>query len=188
MKFPTFPLAGSALALGALLILAPQSHAAEKNSRLSPVDEQFIQHEAAAGKAFVTIAEDAATRSEDEAIRTFARSLVRDHGKSNASLAKLARAKGVDLESGDFAKHEARFDQLRAERGPAFDREFVALMIEMHKDTAENFKRTATDSPDADIKKWAEEMLPGLRAQLDKAKDLKPSKTASADPSHLIVL
>lgn len=184
---PTF-LAGSALALGALLILAPQSHAAEKNSNLSPVDAQFIQHEAAAGRAIVTIAEDAATRSDDELIRAFARALVRDHGKTNAALAKLAKVNSVDLESGDFARHEARFDQLRDERGKTYDLEFVALMIEMHKDSTENFEKTATDSPDAELKKWAGEVLPGLRAHLERARELKPSKTASADASHLIVL
>lgn len=188
MKISPTLLAGSALALGASLILAPQSHAAEKNSNLSPVDAQFIRHEAAAGKAIVTIAEDAATRSDDEAIRAFARALVRDHGKTNAALANLAKSKSVDLESGDFASHEARFDQLREEHGPAYDIEFVALMIEMHKDSTENFEKTATDSPDAELKKWAGDMLPGLRAHLERAKGLKPSKTASTDASHLIVL
>jgi putative membrane protein len=188
MKISPITLAGSALALGALLILAPQSHCAEKNSNLSPVDAQFIEHEAASGRAIITIAEEAATRGESEAIRSYARALVRDHGKSNASLAKLALSKGVVLESGDIARHEARLGQLREERGAAFDNEFIVLMIKMHKDSAENFEQTATDSPDADIKKWASETLPGLKAHLKKAKDLTPSKTASTDASHLIVL
>lgn len=188
MKIPTITLAGSALALGALLILAPQSHAAEKNSNLGPVDERFIQHEAASGKAIITIAEEAAKRSGNETIRSYARSLVRDHEKSNAALATLAQSKGVDQESGNTAQHEAHLKQLREERGTAFDNEFIVLMIKMHKDSAKNFKKTATDSPDADIKKWASETLPGLKARLKKAKDLTPSKTASADASHLIVL
>lgn len=188
MKIYPITLAGSALALGALLIPAPQSHAAEKNSSLGPADEEFIKHEAASGKAIITIAVEAATRSESEAIRTFARSLVRDHGKSGAVIEKLAQSKGVDLEPGDVAQHEAHLEQLRGERGADFDNEFIVFMIKMHKDSGENFEKTATDSPDTDIKKWASEMLPGLKNHLKKAKDLTPSKTASADASHLIAL
>lgn len=188
MKFPPFHFAGSALVLGALLILASQNHAAEKNSNLSPVDKQFIQQEAAAGKAIVRIADEAATRSESATIRAFARVLVRDHEKSNTELAKLAKSKAVDLESGDFAKHEAHFDQLREEKGTAFDSAFIALMIQMHKDIVENYEKIATDSPDVDLKKWAEEKLAGLKSHLAKAKEFRPSNTASADLPHLIVL
>ncbi len=188
MKFFPHPFAGSALAFGAFLLLAPQSQAAEKNSPLSPVDAEFIQDEAAAGKAIARIADEAAARSESAKIRAFARVLVRDHEESSAELAKIAKAHAVDLESGDFAEHEAHFDQLREEKGPAFDSAFIDLMVRMHKDMVENFKKTATDSPDAALKKWAAETLPKLESHLKTAKELSPSQTASADRPHFIVL
>ncbi len=188
MTFFPHPLAGSALALGAFLLLAPQSHAAEKNPPLSPVDAQFIQEEAAAGKAIARIADEAAARSESAKIRAFARVLVRDHRESSAALAAFAKSKAVELASGDFERHEAHFDQLREEKGPDFDSAFLELMVRMHKERVENFEMTATDSPDAALKKWAEETLPKLQSHLQTAKELSPSQTASAVSPHFIVL
>lgn len=185
--FPLF-FAGSSLALGAFLILASPNHAAEKNSNLSPVDEQFIQEEAIAAKAVAKIADEAAARSESAKIRAFARVLVRDHEKFSAEFAKLARSRAVELGSGDLTKHEAHFEQLREEKGAAFDSGFLEMMVRMHKDMVENFEKTATDSPDAELKNWAAEKLAGLKSHLEKAKELSPSKTVRAELPHLIVL
>ncbi|NLT71105.1 MAG: DUF4142 domain-containing protein [Verrucomicrobiaceae bacterium] len=188
MTFLPHPLAGSALALGAFLLLAPPSHSAEKSEPLSPVDARFIQEEAAAGKAIAKIADEAAARSESAKVRAFARVLVRDHRESSAALAAFAKSRAVDLASGDMERHKAHFDQLREEKGPDFDSAFIDLMVRMHKDRVENFEKTATDSPDAELKKWAGATLPKLQSHLKTAKELSPSQTASAAPPHFIVL
>lgn len=179
---------GLALALGATLLLAPSNRAAEKPSKLSPVDEKFLQDEATAGKALATIAGEAASRGGSEVVRAFARSLVHDHEKANAELSKLAAAKEVELAPGDFNPHRDRLNSIRALKGDAFDREFVSLMIEKHAESVENFEKASVGSPDVDLKKWASRMLPGLKAHLNRAKELSSEKSASTENKNLIVL
>lgn len=177
------------LSLGAILLLAPSNHFADKRADLSPGDQKFIQEEAYVGRSLVALSGEAASRGASAEVRAFARVLLVDHGRANAQLSKLAAAKEVDPghHSGDLKISDDRLDSLRKLKGTDFDREFLSLIIEMHTKSVENFEKAATDSPDLDLKKWADGMLPSLKAHLDRATKLGP-KTARTDPSNYIVL
>jgi len=184
ITFSRFLPACWALVLGATPLLA-QAGSEDSHSRTKSADSQFIQDEVAAGEALSLIAQEAASYGERAAVRAFARILAYYSEKSNADLFRLATSKEVELASINRAE---RLVSIREEKGESFDREFVALMIEMHEQSVENFERAASESTDIEIKSWATGMLPGLKAQLKRAKELRSAETASSGKLTTITL
>lgn len=190
MNTSPLPFPGLVLTLGALLLLAPAHHFAQKPNRLGPAERQFLQNEYVAGKDFVALATEAANQSDSEDVRAFARTLLNDHQLANGKLAKLAATKEVELEtaSNEAATPDERLTALRQLKGDLFNQEFLTLMIGMHSESIDHFEKATTDSPDLDLKKWADERLTRLKSHLDQANKLSPSKTANKENPHHLVL
>ncbi len=181
-RFPLLPthlLTTAAVALGAALLLASPSTAEDKKTTLTPADESFIKDEAASGTAMVKIATMAEEKSEREDIKAFAETLVTDHTKANAELAKLAASKGVELTTEVTPKHAQTLGSLGSLSGAEFDREFISTVRSGHEKCVENFEKASTDAKDEDLKTWTATMLPALRVHLAKAKELGADKTTN---------
>lgn len=171
-------LATTTLALFGLLILTPSGKAAEKDT-LDAADVKFVKHESAAGMAVVKIGELGVTKAERPEVKAFAEMIVTDHTKANEELKALAATKGVELSSVIDPKHAETLQTLEKSSGAEFDKEFLAAVVTGHKKCVSNFETAATDSKDADVKAWANKMLPGLKTHLEKAKDLQAKEVSA---------
>jgi putative membrane protein len=60
-------------------------------------------------------------------------------------------------------------DRLSKLPGDEFDREYMRLMVEDHKETLEKFQRQADKGKDHDVKKFAREHVPILKKHLELA-------------------
>ena len=91
----------------------------------------------------------------------------------------LAATKGVELSAVIDPKHADTFQSLEKSSGAEFDKEFLAAVVSGHKKCVSNFETASTDAKDADVKAWAAKMLPGLKAHLEKAKDLQAKEVSA---------
>jgi putative membrane protein len=164
-------LSTTTLALCGVLLLAPRGMAAEKDT-LNATDVKFVKHEAAAGMAVVKLAELAVKKAERTDVKEFAAMIVADHTKANEELKALAAKKGVEASAVIDPKHADTFQELEKSSGAEFDKNFLAEVVSAHKKCVSSFETASTDSKDVDVKAFANKMLPGLKAHLEKAKEL----------------
>ncbi len=173
---PTAALTAAAVALGAAFLLASPSAAEDKKATFNS-DENFIKDEAASGAAMVKIATLAKEKAGREDVKAFAGTLVTDHTKANAELAKFAAAKGVELSTEVSPKHADTIESLEGLSGAEFDKKFLSTVLGGHEKCVRKFEEASTDAKDDDLKAWAAGMLPTLRSHLAKAKELGAEST-----------
>lgn len=190
MNTPPLPFTGLALTVGAILLLAPARHFAENPNRLGPGGKELLQNEYVAGKDFIALATEAANQSDSEDVRAFARTLLMDRQLANGKLAKLAAAKEVELETAaaEADTPDDRLTSLRQLKGDLFNHEFLSLVIGTHSRSIEEIEKAANESPDLDLKKWADERITRLKALLDQANKLSPPKTVNKENPHHLFL
>lgn len=145
---------------------------------LSSDDRQFVTEAAHAGAAEVVHSQLADQRASSDDVKQFARRLVEDHTKANQELTKLATDKGAAMPPGGadqsqlHGKHREFNEKLSKLSGADFDREFMRHQLKMHQDAVSLFERQANKGKDADLKAFAERMLPTLRDHQQAAKDV----------------
>ena len=179
MKTKSFNLFSTTiLALCGVLLLTPSGKATDKDT-LNAADVKFVKHEAAAGMAVVKTAELGVKKADSAEVKAFAEMLVTDHTKANEELKALATTKGVELSNVIDPKNAEAFQKLEKFSGVEFDKNFVADVISGHKKCISNFETASTDSKDVEVKAWANKMLPGLKAHLEKAEGLKAKEVSA---------
>ena len=165
-------LTSTTLALcAAAFMFTTNSMAAEKDT-LSASDVKFVKQEAAAGSAVVKIAELGVKKAERADVKAFAEMLVTDHTKGCDDTKALATKKGVELSTVIAPSHAETYQKLEKYSGKEFDKEFLATVVSGHKKCVGNFEDASTGAKDADVKAWANKVLPGLKSHLEKAKEL----------------
>lgn len=107
------------------------------------------------------------TKAQNPDLKAFCQLLQQDHTKANQELQPIAQKYGVTL-SPSMREHEVnKFEKETA--GPDFDKKFATEMIKDHQKDIKKFERAASKLQEADVKQYAENMLPKLREHLQKA-------------------
>lgn len=176
-------LSTTTLALCGVLLFASNGMTAEKDT-LKASDVTFLKHEAAAGMAAVKTAELGVKKAERPDVKAFAEKVVKDHTKANDALKALAATKGVDLSSAIDPEYAETIQDLEKSSGSEFDKNFLSQMVSGHKKCVSSFETASTGAEDGDVRAFAGEALPGLKAHLEQArnlagKDADTSATAS---------
>jgi putative membrane protein len=130
----------------------------------------FIKETAAGNHKEVTLAELAASKSQNEEIKALAEHIKKDHSEANTKLKSIAEKHGVIInQTGDSKQQRglARFQNLS---GAQFDQEFAKEMLRDHQKTITRFEQTAKEASDSDVQEYAQQTLPKLRQHLQHAK------------------
>jgi putative membrane protein len=107
-----------------------------------------------------------ATKAQNAELKSFAQQIQKDHTQANRDLEPLAQKYGVDLEP----KHEHGVSKFEKENsGVEFDKKFATDMLKDHQKAISKFEKAASKLQEADVKQYAENMLPKLREHLQKA-------------------
>jgi putative membrane protein len=96
-------------------------------------DTAFANKAAVGGMAEVALAKLALSKTTNVKIKDFASMMVTDHGRANAELDSIAKAKNVSLPATVEAEHQAKMDSLSKISRADFNKAYVATMIEGHK-------------------------------------------------------
>jgi putative membrane protein len=132
-------------------------------------DAQFLVEAASGGMMEVTLGEAAKTRSQNEKVKSFGAMMVRDHTKANEELKTLAAAKNITIPVSMGEDHQDMVNKMMENTGAEFDKKYMDMMVEDHKEDVAKFDKASTDCKDAEIQAFASRTLPVLRTHLDSA-------------------
>jgi putative membrane protein len=156
------------------------SHAAEKKkdgakSSLSESDQMFAKKAAQGGMTEVELGKVAANKGQSSEVKDFGNMMVSDHSKAGDKLKAIAASKNLTLTDKLNAKHQAIVDKLLKLDGAAFDKAYVAAMVEDHEKDLKEFQSAAKTTQDADLKAFAAETETVVKTHLDKIKAIQAS-------------
>lgn len=125
-------------------------------------ERKFMEKAAAHGRAEVELGRLAQDRARSEEVKKFAERMVRDHGKANEELERIAAAKGVQLPAAPDKDHRKKMEKLGRLSGQEFDRAYMKEMTKDHKSDLGDFRKQAKSAKDPQVKAFAAKTLPTL--------------------------
>lgn len=148
----------------------------------------FVNAMAVAGLAEVQLGNFAAQRAANADVKAFGQMMVSDHSKANDELKRVAARLKVEPPTKLDRRHQDLADRLSKLSGAAFDREYLAAMVQGHQDVltqlqAQTGRRSAaggeaarTAGPGANdeaLTQWAAKTLPVVQQHLARAQQLQ---------------
>lgn len=136
-------------------------------------DAKFATAAANGGLAEVALGKLALTKTSNAAIKDFANMMVTDHGKANAELMAIAKAKNITLPAEPDSAHLKKANDLAKLNGADFDKEYVSAMKDGHKKTLDLMNDEAKNGKDAELKAFAAKTAPVVQSHLDAITKIK---------------
>jgi putative membrane protein len=139
--------------------------------RFSPAEQEFVQKAVKGNKMEAEVAEMAKAKAESDAVEDFAQQLERDHEKVLEELRRLADKGDIKIDEEPPAEKASLTNKLDAVNGAAFDREYVRIMINKHKNGIADFEAMQSTAT-GELKALIDKTLPVMREHLQKAEAL----------------
>ncbi len=150
----------AAYAQGAPVGGAPAGGGAAIAQQPAPFDILFLRHEAGGNAYEFAIAQLAQQRATRPDVKSYATTLVSDHGAYHDALYALAAHKGVTLSDTLTAQAQARLRHLASTRNAAFDDAFLREAVRVNSEAMRDFRREASRTADPDIRAFVTRFLP----------------------------
>lgn len=141
------------------LAVAIQARAGEEDS--------FIKSAVEGGHFEVQAAQLAEHNAASDQVKLLAFKIATDHQQADEQLQQIASMENVHLSTEPANKSE--LEKLSGLKGKAFDKEYVRIMVEDHKNDIAEFLREAKNSKDSAVKQFASRSLLQLQQHLDLA-------------------
>jgi putative membrane protein len=135
-------------------------------------DRLFARLATSGGMAEVELGKLAEQKGQRDEIKTFARRMVQDHSKANAQLASLAKQAGIPLPNELDAEHQAMRAELDKVSGAQFDLAYMRGQVVDHQKTVLLLQWEISFGQDADLQKFASQILPGVLEHLQTAQNI----------------
>jgi putative membrane protein len=129
-------------------------------------DTVFADKAAIGGMAEVALGKMAAAKGASAAVKDFGSMMVMDHGKANAELMEITKKENITLPAGLDAEHQAKSDSLSKLSGKAFDKAYVAAMVEGHQKTLALMQSEASGGKNVALKAFAAKTAPVVQTHL----------------------
>ncbi|SFB00287.1 DUF4142 domain-containing protein [Algoriphagus aquimarinus] len=126
---------------------------------ISQQDKNFALSSSAFVNAQISLGELALANGEDDSILEYSRALVDDNMLSKAELEGIVEGKDVELSAGINADMQAKYDELAALSGVAFDKAFIRIQIEVLDDSKSMFENEIDNGENFTIKGYADKTL-----------------------------
>lgn len=110
-------------------------------------------------------------------VKSFGEMMVRDHGDAEQKLLQLAKQQHINLPA--TATGGIQPDLVLKKAGDDFDKLYVHAMVSGHRNTVETFQEYAVNGKNAAVKAFARQMLPTLKAHLQKIKEINKQLPAN---------
>src|SRR5690606_10689209 len=99
-------------------------------------------------------------------VKAFAQEMVDDHTKLGQDLNQIASTKNMILPTILSESQQKDLNDLREKTGVDFDKEYVKMMVDDHKEDVDDFKDASEKLDDSDLKTFAINALPILQKHL----------------------
>jgi putative membrane protein len=136
----------------------------------------FAVEAADGGMMEVQLGKLAQDKAVNPRIKDFGKMMVDDHTQLGNKLMGLAKQKNITLPATESDKCMKAMDELNKKSGTDFDKAYMKMMLDDHKDDIKAFEKAGNDLPDADVKAFAMQALPTLQKHLDSAQAITGKK------------
>ncbi|EOR96137.1 putative outer membrane protein [Arcticibacter svalbardensis MN12-7] len=133
----------------------------------------FAVKAGAGGMMEVELGTIAQQNAKSPRVKGFGAMMVKDHTKANKELMALATSKGITIPSTMPVEMQNHINEMKKMKGADFDKHYMSMMTDDHKEDIDLFEKASKNAPDADIKAFATKTLPVLNTHLDSAKAIK---------------
>jgi putative membrane protein len=133
-------------------------------------DKLFVRQAALGGRAEIDLGKLAQTKASADPVRSFAKRMVDDHGKSNDQLAKLARGVNAQVPKDLDAEHKTVRGELDKASGRDFDLAYLSSQVQDHQRAANLLQYELSFGQNEPLKHYAAENLPVVLEHLEVAK------------------
>lgn len=147
-------------------------HSGAPASSISEEESKFAVEAASGGMTEVQLGELAQQKASNQKVKDFGAMMVRDHSKLNDELKQLAATKNITLPPAPGEDHMDQIKKLSEKSGKEFDKDYMKLMVDDHKDDIDNFEKCSKDAKDPDLQAFASKALPTLREHHEAAKKI----------------
>jgi putative membrane protein len=152
-----------------------------KITKMMLTNDSFVEKAAISNQAEIELSSVAMNKSQDSKIKRFAQQMVADHTAASKELMQLAQSKGIEAPKELDRSHRSALDKLAKLDGPAFDRAYSEQMKDDHDRTVTLFAAAAEDnSLDAELRQFANKILPKLRSHQHEAHTLADNEPTAA--------
>ncbi len=159
-----------AIAVGILGTLA--ATAAYANS-ISTQD--FVTKASIANQFEIDSSKLALNKSQNSDVKSFAERMVDDHTKTGDKLKEVLKSSDSNAKPADKLddKHQKLLDKLESTSGEAFDRQYIDIQTDAHKEAVSLFTDYSRHGKDKPLKDFVSETLPTLKDHLKHVQNLK---------------
>lgn len=142
--------------------------------------DDFVEDASAKGVAEVEAGKLALEKGTAADVKTFADMMVKDHTAANQKLKALADKKNIDVSDDAELLDKAKAMILELRSAKSFDQAYANNQVKAHEATIDIFEDEIKNGEDAELKAFAIETLPKLKAHLVEAKKLAAAHGGAA--------
>lgn len=146
-------------------------------------DQVFVTQALATSHGQVELAQLALRKTTNPDVRAYAERTLRAYDGVRTELANATTAEGIDKPMGPDGPHIAAKAELERLDGAAFDRRYVAIVLEEQEEAAA-MVTAKHRTGDGDVAAIANRLVSIVQQRLDAARDLHRDLARSADPRH----
>jgi putative membrane protein len=118
-------------------------NAANDPGLMKSEQETFVKTMLMKNLAEAELGKLAATRAASSDIKAYAEMMVKDHTKANEDLRPMAQSLGIQIPTQVDDKHRKDSDRLGRLQGAEFDREYIKMMADAHRDALRDVRAMA---------------------------------------------
>ena len=150
-----------------------QTGAAPAASTLNAADQRMLKTMALTNLAEIEAGRMAQSKTQSDAVRTFAQRMIDDHTKALADIRQLAQTKGVPLPTEADRAQKRKAERLAALSGDAFDRAYLSQAgVADHKRSHAMLREVQARAKDPDLQALAARTLPVVDQHLNSAQEV----------------
>jgi putative membrane protein len=135
----------------------------------SQASKDFVTKAASGGLLEVQLGQLAQQNAKSQRVKDFGGMMVTDHSKANDELKSLAASNNITIPAALLPEHQKHLDMMSKMKGDAFDKHYMDMMVNDHKEDIDEFKKEANSSTNDAFKNFAAKTLPTLQKHLDSA-------------------
>lgn len=157
-----------------------------KPAKLKTAELQVMAHYHALNQMEIDLAKTAEKKTKNDSVKTFAQTMVKDHGDNDKQLLSLAKKTGqripiekpaTDVEKQAKAEDKAMATKLKTLKGADFDREYIRMMVQGHDNELANIDSKIAEVENAELADALKATKPVLQKHADDARDVQKNLT-----------
>lgn len=129
---------------------------------------EFAVKAANGGMLEVELGRLAEEKAASKDVKDFGAMMVKDHSKANEELKTIAATQNITLPSTLGEDEQKHVNEMAKLSGADFDKKYVSMMVDDHKEDIDEFKKAAEDEKtNPAVKDFATKTLPTLQKHMD---------------------